>query len=158
MKSFFFFGLIAIFGIALLYIFRPFFYPIFWAAVIAIMFYPAYKRFLQVLKSKTLTALLTLLVIVLIIFVFGYMYFVVININLSEYMLFSVYMHKLCVAAQDFGQCALGLKIISKNLCVSGEFFKNNNLCVVLCEILTYLTCVFVKVVNSTIITCFKFP
>ena len=43
MRNLFFFGLIIFLTIAILYIIRPFFYPIFWAAVIAIMFYPLYQ-------------------------------------------------------------------------------------------------------------------
>lgn len=42
MRSIFFFSIIILLSIAMLYLFRPFLYPIFWAAVIAVMFYPLY--------------------------------------------------------------------------------------------------------------------
>ena len=43
MRRIFFFSILGLLGVGLLYLFRPFFYPIFWAAVIAVMFYPLYK-------------------------------------------------------------------------------------------------------------------
>lgn len=45
MRSIFFFSVIVLLSIAMLYLFQPFFYPIFWAAVIAVMFYPVYTWF-----------------------------------------------------------------------------------------------------------------
>ena len=45
-RSVFFFSLILLLGIGILYIIRPFLYPIFWAAILAILFYPVY-RFLR---------------------------------------------------------------------------------------------------------------
>ncbi len=42
MRSIFFFSIIGILSIGMLYLFRPFLYPIFWASVIAVMFYPIY--------------------------------------------------------------------------------------------------------------------
>ncbi len=68
MRSVFFFGLIIILGIAILYIFRPFLYPIFWAAVIAILFYPLYNWFDKHLKSKNLSGFLTLTVVIVTVF------------------------------------------------------------------------------------------
>ncbi len=44
MRSIFFFTIIVILSITMLYLFRPFLYPIFWAAVIAIMFYQFFKK------------------------------------------------------------------------------------------------------------------
>ena len=69
MRSTFFFGLIGILAIALLYIFRPFFYPIFWAAIIAVMFYPLYKKLLKWTKSKNLSTTLVMIIVVLVIFI-----------------------------------------------------------------------------------------
>lgn len=68
MRSAFFFGLIIILAIAILYIVRPFFYPIFWAAVLAILFYPIYSWFYRCIKMPNLSSLLTLILIITIIF------------------------------------------------------------------------------------------
>lgn len=69
MRSIFFFGLIAILAVAILYIMRPFIYPVFWAAVIAIMFYPVYKRLLKHLKSPNFSALISMLLVIIIVFI-----------------------------------------------------------------------------------------
>jgi predicted PurR-regulated permease PerM len=42
MRSILFFAIIIFLSIAMLYLFRPFAYPIFWAAVVAVMFHPMY--------------------------------------------------------------------------------------------------------------------
>ncbi len=68
-RSGFFFSLIIILTIALLYLFRPFFFPIFWAAVIAIMFYPHYEWLNTYLKMPTLNAAIMVAVVILTIFV-----------------------------------------------------------------------------------------
>lgn len=68
MRSTFFFSLIIILGIAILYLFRPFFYPIFWAAVIAVMFRPAYCFFYKLLKHQNISSLITLILVIIIIF------------------------------------------------------------------------------------------
>lgn len=69
MRSVFFFGLIILLSIALLYLFQPFFYPIFWAAVIAIMFYPQYEWLNNYLKMPTMNAAIMVAVVILTIFV-----------------------------------------------------------------------------------------
>jgi predicted PurR-regulated permease PerM len=69
MQSIFFFGLIGILSIAMLYLFGPFLYPIFWAAVIAVMFYPVHSRIQTRLKHKTGTALISIVLIFIIIFI-----------------------------------------------------------------------------------------
>jgi len=69
MRSVFFFSLIIILSIVLLYIFQPFFYPIFWAAIIAITFYPLYKWILRYLKWPGLSSLITLILIFVILFI-----------------------------------------------------------------------------------------
>lgn len=68
MRSAFFFALIIILVIAILYIFRPFFYPIFWAAVLAMLFYPIFSWFNKCVKMPNLCALLTLILVIVIIF------------------------------------------------------------------------------------------
>ncbi len=69
MRSAFFFGMIGILSIAMLYLFQPFFYPIFWAAVIAIMFYPHYQWLNEYLKMPNLNASIMVGTVVLTIFV-----------------------------------------------------------------------------------------
>lgn len=68
-RSIFFFGLIGILTLAILYLFRPFVYPIFWAAVIAILFYPLYKRLLKTLKHKGFSSFLAVFISFFIIFI-----------------------------------------------------------------------------------------
>ncbi|MBI5221877.1 MAG: AI-2E family transporter [Candidatus Magasanikbacteria bacterium] len=68
MRSIFFFGLIIVLAIALLYVIRPFLYPVFWAAVIAILFHPMYEWLDKYLKLPSLSALTTLILVVIIIF------------------------------------------------------------------------------------------
>ncbi len=63
MRSVTFFGLIGVLSIAVLYLFLPFFYPIFWAAVIAIVFYPLYKMLQRHIKWSNLNSTLMLLVV-----------------------------------------------------------------------------------------------
>ncbi|MAG11662.1 MAG: hypothetical protein CMI52_02540, partial [Parcubacteria group bacterium] len=69
MRSVFFFGMIVALPIAMLTLLQPFFYPLFWAAVIAVMFHPAYTKILKRTKleavSLTIALLLVLLVIIL---------------------------------------------------------------------------------------------
>jgi predicted PurR-regulated permease PerM len=68
MRSAFFFALIVLLGTAMLYIFRPFFYPLFWAAVIAIVFYPVYSGILKYLKSARLSSFISLMLVMVTIF------------------------------------------------------------------------------------------
>lgn len=69
MRTIFFFGLILILTIAILYLFQPFFYPIFWAAVVTIMFYPHYEWLNRYLKMPTLNAAIMVAVVILTIFI-----------------------------------------------------------------------------------------
>lgn len=69
MRSIFFFSIILILAIAILYIIRPFLYPIFWAAVIAVMFYPLYNYLKEKTKSPNLSASLTLMSVILVIII-----------------------------------------------------------------------------------------
>ncbi len=68
MRSVFFFGLIIILGLAILYIVRPFFYPIFWAAIIAVLFYPVYCWLRKHFKSSSLSSFLTVSLVIIILF------------------------------------------------------------------------------------------
>lgn len=68
MRNIFFFGLIIVLAVALLYVIRPFLYPVFWAAVIAILFHPMYNWLERYFKLPTLSALTTLVLVVIIIF------------------------------------------------------------------------------------------
>lgn len=68
MRSAFFFALLIILFIAIFYILKPFFYPLFWAAVLAIMFHPVYRGVLHLLKSPGFSSFVTLLIVVAIIF------------------------------------------------------------------------------------------
>jgi len=68
MRSIFFFSIIVILSIAMLYLFRPFLYPIFWAAVIAVMFYPFHAWLSKHLpKGISLTITLATVVITILI-------------------------------------------------------------------------------------------
>jgi predicted PurR-regulated permease PerM len=68
-RSFFFIGLILVLSLAMLYIFRPFLYPIFWAAIISVMFHPLYEQLTIKLKHKSLASFLMLLFVLLILII-----------------------------------------------------------------------------------------
>lgn len=68
-RGIFFFGILGILSIAMLYIFRPFVYPIFWAAVCAAMFYPMYRKLSKATKRPKTGALMSVFVVILIIFI-----------------------------------------------------------------------------------------
>ncbi|MFB6226003.1 MAG: AI-2E family transporter [Candidatus Paceibacteria bacterium] len=67
-QSIFFFGLIGVLGIAMIYLIFPFLYPIFWAAIIAILFYPVYSWLEAHLKSEILSSILTIILIIAAVF------------------------------------------------------------------------------------------
>lgn len=67
-QSIFFFGLIGVLGVAILYLIYPFIFPIFWAAIIAILFYPVYTWMEEHLKFKNLSAILTIIIVIAIVF------------------------------------------------------------------------------------------
>lgn len=60
MRNAFFFGTIIILGLVILYIIRPFLYPLFWAAVITMMFYPIYQFLLHHLKKESISSIATI--------------------------------------------------------------------------------------------------
>lgn len=69
MRSVFFFSLLVIFCLSMLFLIQSFFYPIFWAAILTILFHPIYAWLLKHLKSPTLSAILCLIIIVAIIII-----------------------------------------------------------------------------------------
>jgi len=68
-RSVFFFGLIILLLLTMLKLFKPFFYPIFWAAIIAVIFRPIYTGFVRWIKSPTASSLLTILIVIIIFFI-----------------------------------------------------------------------------------------
>lgn len=69
MRSVFFFGLIGILSVGFLYLIRPFFYPIFWATILAILFYPVYTKLNALIKLPTISSLISILIALVVIFV-----------------------------------------------------------------------------------------
>ncbi len=69
MRTIFFFGLIILLSIAMLYLFEPFFYPIFWAAIIAVMFAPVHKWMLKKIKHDAMAAFFMLVLVVVILII-----------------------------------------------------------------------------------------
>ena len=68
-KNFTFFAALAAVTITFLYLLRPFLYPILWAAIIAGMFYPVYKKINAKIKHANLSSLSTILIILIIIII-----------------------------------------------------------------------------------------
>lgn len=66
-KNRFFFLLIGIFSVLFLYILQPFFYPLFWAAVIAILVFPYYEHVARLIHSRSLAAILMVLSVLILI-------------------------------------------------------------------------------------------
>lgn len=67
MRHFLFFILLAAVTYGFFVILKPFFYPLFWAAILASIFYPTYKKLKNKTKSPNLSSSLTLVLILLII-------------------------------------------------------------------------------------------
>ncbi|MFA7245135.1 MAG: AI-2E family transporter [Candidatus Magasanikbacteria bacterium] len=86
MRSIFFFGLIGILTLGVLYLFAPFFYPIFWAAVLAVIFYPLYKWFLKLFKKEGISAGVSAsIVFLMLISVVSILSFLLVNQSISLY-------------------------------------------------------------------------
>lgn len=68
MQSAFFFALIVLLGLAVLYLLRPFAYPIFWAAVVAVMFYPMYSWINTHLKMPGVSSAISVIMVVVLLF------------------------------------------------------------------------------------------
>ena len=69
MRNFLFVALLAVVTVAFLWIIKTFAYPIFWAAIIAGMFYPIYKFFNKKLKVPNLGTAITMMIVLVIIVV-----------------------------------------------------------------------------------------
>lgn len=67
-RMIFFFGLLTLLGIGFLYLIFPIFYPVFWAAVVAVMFYPFYSFVHKHIKMEALSAFITILTIIALVF------------------------------------------------------------------------------------------
>lgn len=67
MRNTLFFTLLIVVTIGFLVLFKPFFYPIFWAAVIASIFYPLFQKLKKYLKFSRLSAAIIMLLVLLII-------------------------------------------------------------------------------------------
>ncbi|MCF6277044.1 MAG: AI-2E family transporter [Candidatus Magasanikbacteria bacterium] len=61
MRSAFFFALIILLSIGMVYLLRPFFYPIFWAAIVAVIFYPIYRFTNKYLNSPGTSSIITII-------------------------------------------------------------------------------------------------
>ena len=67
LRNILFFGLLAAITLIFFYILRPFAMPIFWAAVIASIFYPLYQKIKKFLKLENVSVVITLITIFIII-------------------------------------------------------------------------------------------
>lgn len=68
-QNLFFFGLLIGATVAFIWLINDFIMPLFWAVVLAIVFNPVQKKWLEVVKRKNIASFLTLLSILIIIFV-----------------------------------------------------------------------------------------
>jgi len=68
-RNYLFLGLLLLVTVAFLYLIKPFAYPMFWAAVLATIFYPLYHRLNLLIKQPSLSTLITLAVVAVIIIV-----------------------------------------------------------------------------------------
>lgn len=68
-RSTFFFALVLLLTAAFAYLLHPFFYPLFWAAVLAVMFFPFYKWLNRHLKFPRVSAMLTVIFVTVLVFV-----------------------------------------------------------------------------------------
>jgi predicted PurR-regulated permease PerM len=66
-RNYFFFGLLGLITILFLYLLKPFFYPIFWAAVIASLFRPLFTRLNKKISHPNLSTIIVILIILVII-------------------------------------------------------------------------------------------
>ncbi len=68
-RNYLFLGLLLSVTVLFFYIVKPFFFPIFWAAILAALFHPLLLRIDQKVKHRSLSTLLTLILITLIILI-----------------------------------------------------------------------------------------
>lgn len=63
-----FFGLIIILGVIALYLILPFAYPIFWAMVVAVTFYPVFSWINSHIKLPSISSFITVLLVIVVLF------------------------------------------------------------------------------------------
>lgn len=68
-KNLTFFTFLILITIAFFYLIKPFFYPIFWAAIIAGIFYPVYKKIKSKIKHSNISSLITILLVLVVIII-----------------------------------------------------------------------------------------
>ncbi len=68
-KNIIFFTALILVTAAFLYIIKPFFYPIFWAAIIAGIFYPVFQKIKSKIKYANLSSLITIVIVLVIIII-----------------------------------------------------------------------------------------
>lgn len=68
-KNLTFFTALILTTVAFLYLIRPFFHPIFWAAIIAGIFYPIFKKINSTIKRPNLSSFATIIIILVIIII-----------------------------------------------------------------------------------------
>lgn len=68
MRTIFFFSLIILLGILFLYLVRPFIYPIFWAAILAVMLHPFHKKIHNFIKLPGVSAIISVILVIVVIF------------------------------------------------------------------------------------------
>jgi len=64
----FFFSILIMLAVGFLYLIRPFIYPIFWASIIAVIFYPLYNRIIKYIRHRSLSSFVTILLIIALVF------------------------------------------------------------------------------------------
>ena len=68
LRMVFFFSLITLLGIGFLYVIKPFFFPLFWAGIIAIMFHPFYAWINRHIGLPSVSALISIILVLVLIF------------------------------------------------------------------------------------------
>jgi predicted PurR-regulated permease PerM len=68
MRSTLFFSLIIALSIALIYLLKPFFYPIFWAAIIAVLAHPVYIKINKYINTPSLSSVIGIILVIVLIF------------------------------------------------------------------------------------------
>lgn len=67
-RSTIFFGLIIVLSISLLYLLKPFLFAIFWAAIIAVLLHPFYKKINKYIDMPFLSSIISLILVIVLIF------------------------------------------------------------------------------------------
>ena len=68
-RTIFYFGILGLLSIGFFYIIIPFIYPIFWAAIIAVFFYPFYAWINKNLKLPNISATISVITVVTVLFI-----------------------------------------------------------------------------------------